>query len=58
MKSNGSRKELMKNIWMCIILRRRNVQKEVKGLEQKIENLTAEVEAAESDIKALKQEKS
>ena len=31
--------------------------KEVKGLEQKIENLTAEVEAAESDIKALKQEK-
>ena len=31
--------------------------KEVKELEQKIENLTADVEAAESDIKALKQKK-
>ena len=32
-------------------------KKEVQALEQKIENLTADVEAAESDIKALKQEK-
>ena len=31
--------------------------KEVKELEQKIENLTADEEATESDIKALKQEK-
>ena len=31
--------------------------KEVKELEQKIENLTADVEATESDIKALNQEK-
>ena len=32
-------------------------KKEVQALEQKIENLTTDVEAAESDIKALKQEK-
>ena len=31
--------------------------KEVKELEQKIENLTADVEATESDIKVLNQEK-
>ena len=31
--------------------------KEIKELEQKIENLTADVEATESDIKALNQEK-
>ncbi len=30
MKSSGSRKELMKNIWMCIILRRRKYNRALR----------------------------
>ena len=57
MKSNGSRKGTREEHLMCIIFKKKERAKEVKELEQKIENLTADVEATESDIKALNQEK-